>query len=276
METPYQFASRIPLRIKHGYHLARGRRVGPASFSMPSSADNDAALAATAEGSDIGALFASHRGRKALKWVHYFPAYSTQFAPYRKGFPLPDGTTRPLRFLEIGVWKGGSLEIWREYFGPDAVIYGIDIDPECSAFDGECANIRIGSQDDASFLREVVEEMGGIDIVLDDGSHIARHQRAAFDCLFPKVTDTGIYVVEDLHTSYWLRFGGGLRRRGAFVEVIKNVLDDLHHSHHGRARRVLPSGTGVGCVVVYDSIAFFHKQAPTRPTMVSVGGQRLS
>jgi hypothetical protein len=66
--------------------------------------------------SEIGRLFEQHDGRLAHKWGQYLPAYSREFAPYRLGFPDADGDHRPLRFLEIGVSHGGSLELWRKYF----------------------------------------------------------------------------------------------------------------------------------------------------------------
>ena len=97
--------------------------------------------------------------------------------------------------LEIGVAQGGSLALWRKFLGDEAVIFGIDIDPKCAAFDGSGGRVRIGSQDDPKFLRDVAAEMKGIDVVLDDGSHIGRHQRASFDVLFPLLSDGGIYIM---------------------------------------------------------------------------------
>lgn len=72
-------------------------------------------------------IFWSNEGTIVHKWHHYLPIYERYFAPYKSLKP---------RFLEIGVSKGGSLSLWREYFGPDAVIFGIDIDPSCAALTG--------------------------------------------------------------------------------------------------------------------------------------------
>ena len=105
---------------------------------------------------------AGNEGVKVHKWHHYLPLYDRYFGQYR-------GT--PVKFLEIGVNNGGSLQMWRRYFGPDAVICGIDINPDCAQYDGQSGMVRIGSQDDPEFLASVIEEMGGIDAVLDDGSH---------------------------------------------------------------------------------------------------------
>ena len=135
-------------------------------------------------------LFLRHEGRLVHKWLHCGRAYDRMLGEYRTGFPN-SGTRRPVRFLEIGVSHGGSLELWREYLGEDAVIFGIDIDPRCAEVGRDDLHVRIGSQADEAFLRSVVKEMGGVDIVLDDGSHIASHQRTSFDVLFPLLTARG-------------------------------------------------------------------------------------
>jgi hypothetical protein len=126
-----------------------------------------------------------------------------------------------VRFLEIGVSKGGSLDMWRSYFGPEAVIYGIDIDEACAQFDGRSAQVRIGSQDDPAFLASVVAEMGGVDVVLDDGSHDSRHIRASLDVLFPLLSEGGVYMMEDLHAAYWVSHSGGYRRPSSIMETVK-------------------------------------------------------
>ena len=238
---------------------------------MPYSVDIDSLRGTDIADSEVGRLFLSHSGRLVHKWAQYFPAYSSQLAPFRAGFPLPGGGIRPLRFMEIGVSHGGSLQLWREYFGRDALICGIDVNPLCAQFDDSTAMVRIGSQTDPDFLRAVVAEMGGVDIVLDDGSHVASHQRASFDVLFPLVCDGGVYAVEDLHTSYWVNFKGGIHRRGTFIEVVKDMVDDMHDWYHDKPRRVLPMGTGVGCVAVFDSLVFVHKQSRLKPMSVRIG-----
>ncbi|MEP6855506.1 MAG: hypothetical protein ABJA33_08565, partial [Pedococcus sp.] len=126
-----------------------------------------------------------HSGRLLHKWRHYLDVYERELTPYREGFATPGSPTRPLRFLEIGVSEGGSQQFWRSWFGSEAVIFGVDIDPSCADLvDPAVSTVRIGSQADPEFLRRVVEEMGGLDLVLDDGSHIAAHQKASFETLW--------------------------------------------------------------------------------------------
>lgn len=134
------------------------------------------AMAAGHDRTELGKAFFEHSGRSIFKWTHYLPAYDEQFGRFLEGFTEPDGSRRPLRMLEIGVLHGGSLQLWREYLGPEAIIFGIDVNPAVLAIDDPDLHVKIGSQDDPAFLRRVVAEMGGVDIVLDDGSHIAKHQ----------------------------------------------------------------------------------------------------
>lgn len=106
------------------------------------------------------------------------------------------------RVLEIGVLGGGSLEMWSDYFGVGSKIVGIDINSACKKYERQGISICIGSQNDEKFLRRVVDEYGPFDIVIDDGSHLSEHQITSFECLFPKMNKNGIYLCEDVHSSY--------------------------------------------------------------------------
>ena len=220
----------------------------------------------------FGKVFFAHQGLQAMKWVQYLPVYDRLLGPLTEGFTPPGGVRRPLRFLEIGVSKGGSLQLWREFFGPDAVIFGVDIDPRCAEVAGPGRQVRIGSQANPAFLRSVVE-MGGVDVVLDDGSHVASHQRADFDTLFPLLSMGGLYVVEDTHSSYWAKYGGGLRGPGAFIETAKGLVDGMHKWYFrapvGRRSRV--AQTEVVSVQFYDSIVVIEKGEHRRPEPRWVG-----
>lgn len=201
---------------------------------------------------DCEKIFFENEGERIHKWMHYLPIYDRIFGPFR-------GT--PVRFLEIGVYRGGSLKMWREFFGPDAVIFGIDIDPACAQYNGRHAQVRIGSQDDPAFLRSVVAEMGGVDVVLDDGSHVASHQRASFDALFPLLEQDGLYAIEDLHTAYWWEFEGGLRRNATAIEFLKDKIDDMHQHYVDGRRNTDAAIPPIESIQFFDSIAVITKRA---------------
>jgi hypothetical protein len=161
----------------------------------------------------------NHSGRPLHKWTHYFPIYEAHFARF---------VNRPVTFIEIGAGRGGSLQMWRDYLGPHAQVIGLDIRSECKAFEGFGIAVRIGDQADTGFLADVVEEFGPPDVVLDDGSHVMSDIADTFAYLYPRMEPNGVYFVEDLHCAYVERFGGGLRRRGSFVEIAKDLIDELN------------------------------------------------
>jgi cephalosporin hydroxylase len=212
---------------------------------------------------ELGEIYASNQGAAVHKWHHYLPIYEHYFAAWRD---------RPVRFLEIGVWMGGSLNMWRRYFGPEAVLFGIDIDPKCADEDGKHGVVRIGDQSDAAFLKAVVEEMGGIDVVLDDGSHRMDHIRASLAVLFPLLADHGTYMIEDLHSSYWPSFGGGREARDNFFGMVRELTDDMHAWYHDGDRQHPEISGSVTGIHVHDSIVVLDKGVVPSPVHSSVGG----
>ena len=144
--------------------------------------------------------FLTNDARLIHKWKHYFPVYERHFR---------DFVYKPVTFLEIGCGLGGSLQMWKRYFGPHARIIGIDILPRCKEYEEDQIDVRIGPQQDTTFLQSLIDEFGTPDIVLDDGSHVMSHVVSSFQYLYPRTAKNGIYMVEDLHTAYWEEYGGG-------------------------------------------------------------------
>lgn len=211
---------------------------------------------------DLSKIFFGTKGRLIHKWLHYFPIYERYLGAYRN---------TNFKMMEIGVFKGGSLEMWREYFGADATLFGVDINPDCAKYFDPPNQVRIGSQDDPAFLQSVVDEMGGLDVVLDDGSHVARHQQVSFDVLFPLLKDGGLYIIEDVHTAYWAPiYDGGYRRRGSAIELAKRLVDDMHHWWHGRKFEEVSKGD-IAAVHFHDSIVVIEKRAAERPIQTQIG-----
>jgi hypothetical protein len=171
---------------------------------------------------DLERYFYGNTGRLIHKWKHYFEIYDRHFARFR---------AKPVVVVEIGVYKGGSLQMWKNYFGPQAQIYGIDIDPQCKSFEEPQIRIAIGSQEDRQFLRTFAQSVPRIDILIDDGGHTMRQQIAAFEELYSHIDANGVYLCEDLHTSYWGDYGGGYRKPDTFVEYSKNFIDYLNAWH---------------------------------------------
>ena len=211
---------------------------------------------------DLWRDFLTNQGKVIHKWEHYFPVYERHFSPWRG---------RSLTFLEIGVTRGGSLPMWRRYFGPLAKIVGIDIDARCEAHEEDGVFVRIGDQSDAGFLDSLVAEFGVPDIVLDDGSHQMRHIQASFDHLYPKVPKNGVYMVEDLHTAYWPDFGGGVDRQESFINRSKGLIDKLNADHSRGAVEADLFTRQTFSMCFYDSIVVFEKGEVWRKQAPAIG-----
>jgi len=196
--------------------------------------------------------------------MHYFEIYDRHFTRFRH---------RPVTVLEFGVSQGGSLRMWKHYFGDAAELFGVDINPNCKQFEKSGVRIFIGDQADRGFLRRLANELPEIDILIDDGGHTMAQQIATFEELFPKVAPHGIYLCEDLHTSYWRRWGGGYRRRGSFIEYSKSWIDALHawHSRQPRKLQVSEFTRATHSLHYYDSVLVIEKRPMQPPTNERTG-----
>ena len=212
---------------------------------------------------DLLDIYTTTTGSHVHKWHHYLPLYERYFGPWRKP---------GLRFLEIGVSRGGSLAMWRRYFGAEAVIFGIDINPACEAYNGHAGQVRIGSQADPDFLARVVDEMGGVDVVLDDGSHVMAHIEASLHALMPRLTMGGVYMIEDLHTAYWPEFGGGIDEEANVFNHFRRMVDDMHRWYHDKGVTDPLLAPMVAGIHIHDSVVVLDKARVYRPAHSIVGG----
>lgn len=206
---------------------------------------------------DLEKYFRQNDKKLIHKWAHYFDVYDRHFSKYRN---------KEIVVLEIGVSQGGSLQMWKDYFGKDAKIYGIDVNPMCKELEEKNIKIWIGSQSDRNFLKEVRRQIPPIDILIDDGGHTMVQQIVSFEELFDHVKDDGVYLCEDLHTSYWIEYGGGHKRRGTFIEYSKNFIDYLNAYHSQQKTLLINNFTkSVDSIHYYDSIIVIEKKKKEKP-----------
>lgn len=205
------------------------------------------------QNNDLFDYFNNNNKRLIHKWLHYFPIYESHFSRFREKSP---------KILEVGVFHGGSLQMWKDYFGKGCEIYGIDIDPNCKMLEEESVQIFIGSQTDRDFLRDIKNKIGSVDILIDDGGHTMEQQITTYEELFSLVDENGVYLCEDLHTSYWSDWGGGLKKSDTFIEYSKNFIDYIN-SHHWRESSDVdgkPFANSVKSISYYDSVFVIEKQ----------------
>ena len=180
----------------------------------------------------------------------------------------------PITLLEIGIGGyadpgrgGASLRMWKEYF-PSARIIGLDIEDKSGLAEDRITILR-GNQGDRAFLGRIALEHGPFDVVIDDGSHRCKHVIATFEGLFPHLTANGIYVIEDLQTSYWETYGGssGPDRRGTSMTMLQSLVDGLNHAEFDiPLYEPIYTDQWVRSVTFYHNLAFIQKGPNLEPS----------
>ena len=189
----------------------------------------------------------------------YCDHYETHFAKFRQ---------KAINILEIGIGGyddpksgGASLRMWSEYF-PQARIFGLDFFEKRLQLPDTVAVYR-GSQADGDLLRRISDDAGGLDVVIDDGSHINEHVIASFQILFPLLNSGGIYVIEDTQTSYWPRLGGSSQEPDStqtMMGFFKNLVHGLNHAEIiGRLDQPNVFDRDIISIAFYHNMIFVEK-----------------
>ncbi len=153
------------------------------------------------------------------KHSKYFDIYDLLFKKY---------INKRITIVEIGVLNGGSLHLWRKFFGNNARIIGIDINPEVKIFEQDGFEIFIGNQSDINFWKNFFKKVGMVDIIIDDGGHLNEDQIiTAISCIH-KINDNGLLLVEDTHCSYMKAFLNP--QKYSFINFCKKIIDDINLS----------------------------------------------
>ena len=210
----------------------------------------------------------------------YLTVYDPIFAPM---------VDAPISLLELGIYRGGSMELWRDYF-PHGTIVGIDIDLPHDVITGDRIHTFQGDQGDPRFLNEVAHRVAphGFDVIIDDASHIAALTLASFWPLFDDhLRPGGLYVIEDWGTGYWPDWPDGalatsrnetllekIRRRltkapapfrsheYGMVGLIKQLVDVQGSADLVRGSYTKPSGppSKFASMTITSSIVFIRKR----------------
>jgi hypothetical protein len=207
------------------------------------------------------------------KWIHYLDIYDNHFKKFKNKNPT---------ILEIGIYEGGSLEMWNYYFNNNCTIYGIYINKNCiekvKSLKKENIKPCIGDQGSRKFWREFLKDKPKFDIVIDDGSHKMEDQKITFQEVYDNMSENGIYLCEDLHTSYWERFNSCLKNKNSFIEYSKDFIDMLNYYHIENFRNMNQKKmfkkfrNSTDSVHFYDSIVVLERkklnEEPTHKKMI--------
>lgn len=184
------------------------------------------------------------------KWQHYLEIYDRHLGRFRG---------RPLHIVEVGIFAGGSLGMWRAFLGSDIQVYGVDIDPDCRKHEGDGVRVFIGDQADPGFWSRFLDEVPQIDIVIEDGGHHPEQQIATLEALLPHVSPGGVYVTEDIH--------GPFQPFHSYVDGLSRPLHDIGHQTQPNPTSAFQQQ--VASVHRYPLLTVIEKPAYARPSFES-------
>ena len=182
-----------------------------------------------------------------IKHTNYFNIYDELFKKYRG---------KKITFVEIGIFSGGSLFMWRNFFGKRAKIIGIDLNPEAKKFEKYGFKIVIGDQSKKSFWDKFFKENGKVDIILDDGGHTNYQQIITTNKCIPMINDNGKLVIEDVHTSF-IKKNWYNPSKYSFINYSKKLVEDINTRFPGLKKFKYSLKKYVYKIDFYESIVSF-------------------
>ena len=190
---------------------------------------------------------------KSIKHSTYFEVYDELFSKYRN---------KKITFVEIGILGGGSLFMWRNFFGPKARIIGIDLNPNAKKWTKYGFEIFIGDQSDINFWKMFKKKVGKIDIILDDGGHRYIDQITSIESILSNIKHNGLIVIEDTHTSYMDVFGD---KKYSLINYVKKKIDEINHKSN-RLKNI-DSKEDIWSIKIYESIVAIFVKKKKRQTI---------
>jgi len=182
-----------------------------------------------------------------IKYKNYFSIYSKLFEKY---------VNKKITFVEIGILNGGSLFVWKKYFGKNAKIIGIDLNPNAKKFEKYGFKIFIGDQADPKFWKKFFKKENNIDIILDDGGHTNKQQIITTNSCIPNINNGGMLVIEDTHTSYQKEFNNSSKY--SFINYSKKIIDDINYRFPKLGSFKNSLNNKIYSVEFFESIVCFH------------------
>lgn len=205
---------KIPSRLKAEQYVLRYREQGAGPIATEPPPTNP-----------LRDYFERHtEGHGIWKWRHYFDIYQRHFSKF---------VDKGVNVLEIGIYSGGSLDMWRSYFGTQCHIYGVDLEAACKSYANEHTTVFIGDQGDREFWKDFKKNAPPIDILIDDGGHRPEQQRITLEEMLPHLRCGGVYFCEDVcgkwndYTTYATSLVDELNHWGDLNEFQKSI-----HSIH--------------------------------------------
>jgi hypothetical protein len=222
--------------------FAKRARLYAEGWNYRSTSDADRA---SPEPNRLRAYFDSNEeGNGIFKFLHYFDIYERHFAKF---------VGKEVHIVEVGVYSGGSLKMWRDYFGDKCMVYGVDILDECRNYESENVKIFIGDQQSREFWREFKSKVPRVDILVDDGGHQAEQQIVTLEEILPHLSPGGVYLCEDI--------SGSRMKLTAYVNGLQKQLNTIEGDPDANVYQATPFQQQVYSIHQYPYVLVIEKNA---------------
>jgi len=181
----------------------------------------------------------------SIKWSNYFEVYEKIFKKF---------VNKKITFVEIGIGDGGSLFMWKNFFGKKTRIIGIELNPEAKKLEKFGFEIFIGNQSDPLFWKQFYNKVGKIDILLDDGGHKNIQQITSFMESYKFINPNGLIVIEDTHTSYMKKKGFNNPSKYSFINFCNTLIESIHRRNPMLDKRLNNFSKKIESIFFFDSI----------------------
>jgi len=182
-----------------------------------------------------------HReGPGIWKWQHYFEIYHRHLARF---------VGHDIQFAEVGVFSGGSLGMWKAYFGEQAHIHGVDLDEATRVYAADLVTIHIGDQEDREFWSRFRHDVPLLDVIVDDGGHTPEQQRVTMEEMLPHLRAGGVYICEDIHAE-----------DNAFSAFVAGLVQQLNSMNGGMEVAASPFQSAIASIHCYPYVVVIEKQ----------------
>jgi len=224
----------------------------------------------SAGGDPLTEVYEQYNGTEGFgHWLEYGKAYHENVHHLHARSKLPG---HKVKVFEMGVQSGGSSRVWRRYFGPSLSYVGLDINDKCLRYESPDLgiHIEIGSQSNATLLKEICAKYGPFDMIVDDGAHQTSYIMASLNALWPDcLLDEAVYCIEDLHTmaiSPESNLVDGLDVYGHLARLSRDMVKYFYKSKFGKfVTPPDPFAKYIHAIKIYDSLACLHHHKVWRP-----------
>ena len=186
--------------------------------------------------------------RYSIKWNNYFEIYEKLLSKFKN---------KKITIVEVGVGDGGSLYMWKSFFGKKSRVIGIELNPDSKKLKKDGFEIFIGDQSDKEFWRKFYKQVGKIDVLIDDGGHTNIQQITTLVESIKFIKDNGLIIIEDTHTSFMKKKGFRNPSKYSLINFSTKIIESMHRRNPSIKKSLNIFSNRIFAIEYFDSLVVF-------------------